>query len=92
MVTSKDGLKAQQEYSAEDCAAIMVTSKDGLKAQQEYRTDDCCTILCAIFLFGLRPAIACNIGYCTLRWAIFLLGLRPVIAHKDKRKIILLHR
>ena len=45
MVTSKDGLKAQQEYSAEDCAAIMVTSKDGLKAQQEYRTDDCAAIM-----------------------------------------------
>lgn len=27
-----------------------------------------------------------------LPWAIYLLGLRPVIAHKDKRKIILLHR
>ena len=56
------------------------------------RTHDCCTILCAIFLFGLRPVFACNIGYCMLRWAIFLLGLRPVIAHKDKRKIFLLHR
>ena len=36
MFMDNDGLKAQQEYSAEDCVAIMVTSKDGAKPQRDY--------------------------------------------------------
>lgn len=29
------GVKAQQKYNAENCAATMVTSNDGLKAEQK---------------------------------------------------------
>ena len=36
MITSEDGLKAEQKYSPGNCGATMVTSKDGLKAQWEY--------------------------------------------------------
>ena len=34
MITSEDGLKAEQKYSSEDCGATMIMGKDGLKAQE----------------------------------------------------------
>ena len=37
-------------------------------------------LLWAVFLLGLRPVLARNIGCCTLFWVLFLLGLRPVLA------------
>jgi len=41
VVTSNDGLKAEQEYSAEDSVNIKVTRNGGLKAEQKYSAVDC---------------------------------------------------
>jgi len=35
------GIKAEQKYNAENCAATMVMGNDGLKAEQKYSPRDC---------------------------------------------------
>ena len=41
MVMGNDGLKAEQEYSAEDSVNIKVTRNGGLKAEQKYSPRNC---------------------------------------------------